>query len=274
MDTSLNTQPPITPARSQYDRDGYAIFQNVLDPGLIAEASRHIDWLLVRNPTLRPEQLWHTLMTNDPFWVRLISDDRLLDIAEQFVGPNIALFASHYLCKPPFEGLAVLWHQDGSYWPLEPMDVTTLWLAIDDSLPENGCMRVIPGSQTTALQEMKERTDVANVLNSEIDHSFVDESRAVDFVLRAGDVSVHHPNIVHGSNPNNSPMRRAGLTIRYIPTTTRITQTPWPCAFHLRGQAVPGVNDYLPWPKYVEGTSMPFAGSEAWNDIAAQHPAQ
>ena len=68
-------------------------------------------------------------MTDDPFWVRLVSDDRLLNVAETFVGPNIALFASHYIAKRPFDGQAVLWHQDGSYWPLEPMEVVTLWLA-------------------------------------------------------------------------------------------------------------------------------------------------
>jgi phytanoyl-CoA hydroxylase len=256
----------LKPIKAQYDRDGYAIFRNVVDADLLREASHHIDWLLARNPHLRPEQLWHTLVPGDPFWVRLISDDRLLDIGEMFVGPNIALFASHYLCKPPYEGQPVLWHQDGSYWPLQPMEVVTLWLAIDDSLPENGCMRVIPGSQTVALQEMKARTDVANVLNSEINSSFVDEARAVDFVLKAGDVSVHHPNIIHGSNANNSPLRRAGLTIRYIPTSTHIVSAePWPYAFLVRGSAVPGVNVYQPRPKYVAGTHMPFRGCEAWH---------
>ena len=261
----MNLQPAgPNPIKDQYDRDGYAIFKDVVDANLVHEASDHIDWLLARHPELRPEQLWHTLVPGDPFWVRLISDDRLLDIAQMFVGPNIALFASHYLCKPAFEGMPVLWHQDGSYWPLDPMEVVTLWLAIDDSLPENGCMRVIPGSQTTELQKMQKNTDVANVLNSEIDHAFVDESRAVDFVLHPGDVSVHHPNIIHGSNANNSPRRRAGLTIRYIPTTTRITADPWPYAFHLRGQAVPGINEYQPRPKYVEGVHMPFRGSEDW----------
>lgn len=251
--------------RQQYDQDGYAIFREVVDSNLVREASDHIDWLLARHPELRPEQLWHTLVPGDPFWVRLISDERLLDIAQIFVGPNIALFASHYLCKPAFEGMPVLWHQDGSYWPLDPMEVVTLWLAIDDSLPENGCMRIIPGSQTTELQKMQERTDVANVLSSEIDHALVDKSRAVDFVLKPGDVSVHHPNIIHGSNANNSPRRRAGLTIRYIPTSTRITTPePWGYAFDLRGAAAPGVNEYQPRPEYVEGVHMPFQGSDAW----------
>lgn len=254
-------------AREQYDRDGYAIFRDVIDEGLLEEARRHVDWLLARNPKLRPEHLHHWLMTEDPFWVRLVSDERLLDVAELFIGPNIALFGSHYICKPAGDGMAVLWHQDGSYWPLEPMEVVTLWLAVDDSVPENGCMRVIPGTQHTELQTLNPREDVPNVLGSGLDESAVDESRAVDIALKAGDVSVHHPNVIHGSNPNHSARRRCGLTIRYIPTSTRIKLPEGevhPSAFLLRGAAVPGVNLYNPKPKHVEGVSMPFRGSEQW----------
>ena len=158
-----------------------------MDPDLVQEASCHLDWLQEKNPELRPEQFHHPLVVDDPFWVRLVSDERLLDVAEIFVGPNIALFASHYICKPPSDGHPVLWHQDGSYWPLEPMEVVTLWLAVDDSTPENGCMRVIPGTHTLDLHEMKPRTDIPNVLSSGIDPDLVDESRAVDFVLKAGE---------------------------------------------------------------------------------------
>jgi phytanoyl-CoA hydroxylase len=254
-------------AREQYEREGYVLFPEVLDEDLIQEARQHVAWLQAKHPELRPEHLGHTLMTHDPFWVRLVSDDRLLDIAEIFIGPNIALFASHYICKPPFEGQPVLWHQDGSYWPLEPMEVITLWLAVDDSLPENGCMRVIPGTHHMNLQPLQRKTDVPNVLNSQIDPAVVEESRAVDCVLKAGGVSVHHPNIIHGSNANHSPLRRCGLTIRYIPTTTRIltkNNQRWPSAFLLRGAAVPGINDYNPRPKYIPGEWMPFRGCENW----------
>jgi len=246
-----------------YNRDGYVIVRNVLDADLIGEASAHVDWLIRNNPGRRPEQLWQDLIPNDAFWVRLISDDRLLDVAQAFIGPDIALFASHYLSKPAGVGLPVLWHQDGSYWPLDPMDVVTIWLAVDDSTPENGCMRVIPGTQHLKLQKLQASTDVKNVLESQIDPSFVDESKAVDVILKSGDLSVHHPNVIHGSNANTSPRRRCGLTIRYIPTHTRITQ-PWGCDFLLRGKAVPGINDYKARPKYVEGKSFPFRGSAAW----------
>ena len=197
--------------KEQFDRDGYAIYENVIDADLVREASDHVDWLLQKNPDLRPEQLHNNLMTDDPFWVRLVADDRLLDIAQQYVGPDIALFASHYISKPPGDGQPVLWHQDGSYWPLDPMEVVTLWLAVDDSLPENGCMRVIPGTQNMQLHEMKRHTEEANVLSSRLDPELVEEDRAVDIVVPAGGVSVHHPNIVHGSNANMSPDPRSNV---------------------------------------------------------------
>ncbi|WNQ13899.1 phytanoyl-CoA dioxygenase family protein [Paenibacillus aurantius] len=259
----MNAQ--LTQAKDHYDQQGYAVFPDVLDEGLVREAQEHIAWLMHKYPEKRPELLTHDLVAKDPFWVRLISDERLLDIAEAFIGPNIALFASHYISKPPFEGRPVLWHQDGSYWPLEPMEVVTLWLAVDDSVEENGCLRVIPGTHTMKLQQMRRRTDIENVLDSEVDPSLVEEDKAVDLILKAGSVSVHNPNIIHGSNANQSARRRCGLTIRYIPTTTRIkTDGQWASAFLLRGEAVPGINTYLPFPRYVEGEHMPFQGCEQW----------
>jgi phytanoyl-CoA hydroxylase len=252
--------------RAQFDRDGYAIYENVIDSDLVGEASAHVDWLLEKNPGLRPEQLHNNLMTHDPFWVRLVADPRLVDIAAEYIGGDVALFASHYISKPPGDGQPVLWHQDGAYWPLEPMEVVTLWLAVDPSLPENGCMRVIPGTQEMDLQEMHATSGDQNVLGSAMEDDKVQEDKAVDLVLQPGDVSVHHPNIVHGSNANTSPTRRCGLTIRYIPASTRIvTDKPtWPSAFLLRGQPLEGINNYLPWPPYVAGEHMPFRGSNVW----------
>jgi hypothetical protein len=233
----------------EYAERGFVIFPRVLDEALTAEAGGHVEWLQQKHPELRPERLGHQLLADDPFWLRLVSDERLLDIAELFIGPDIALFASHYICKPGTDGLPVLWHQDGAYWPLEPMEVVTLWLAVDDSTAENGCMRVIPGSHREMLRGLVRSEGVENVLGSHMDAP-VDESRAVDVDVPRGGVSVHHPAIIHGSNPNRSGQRRCGLTIRYIPTTTRITREWKP--FLLRGQPRAGINEYHPFPAYRE----------------------
>ncbi len=214
------TQSPLQQAYAQH---GLAVAHGVIDAALVEEARNHIAWLLERHPRTRPEQLRTNLVDDDPFWVRLVSDPRLLDIAEQFIGADIALFGSQYIAKPPRDGQAVLWHQDGSYWPLEPKIAISLWLALDDSLPENGCMRVIPGTHRASLHAVREQRTVDNVLASGMDQDAVDESAAIDVILAPGDVSIHHPQLIHGSNGNGSARWRRALTIRYIPTSTRIT---------------------------------------------------
>jgi phytanoyl-CoA hydroxylase len=116
---------------------------------------------------------------------------------------------------------------------------------------------------------MKKRTDVDSVFGSGMDTALADESASIDFMLARGDVSAHHPNLIHGSGPNRSQRRRCGLTIRYIPTTTEIvTDTPRPSAFLRRGRAVPEINDYLPLPRYESEKHMPFSGCESSVDPA------
>lgn len=267
-------------ACEQYEREGYAIVSDAIDDTLVDRARDHVDWLLEHNPGKEPEELTQELVPADPFWVRLVSDDRLLDVVEKFLGPDIALFSSHYIAKPPGGSQSVLWHQDGVYWPLEPKeDVLTVWLALDQTRPSNGCMQVIPGSQTLELQDIKENTDVDNVLDSGIDME-VDTSDAVPVELEPGDVSVHHPNILHGSSANTSYNWRRGLTIRYIPATTSIRADEfddadyvgdeWPAAFMLRGEPEPDVNVYQPWPRVDALDHMSFDGEAAYDRRAEE----
>ncbi len=247
----------------EFRERGYTIFRHVIDDGLLVEMSAHVGWLQDRHPELRPEQLDTELLKDDPFWLRVVSDDRLLDIAQIFVGPDLALFASHYISKPPRSGLPVLWHQDGSHWPLEPMEVVSLWLAVDDSDTGNGCLKVIPGSHQQELSTLRQNTETDSVFGSEADAQ-VDEAAAVPLVLAAGDVEVHHPNIMHASDANTSSRRRCGLTIRYIPTTTRIVsaEQPFRSAFHLRG--APGANRYQERPRFDPDRHFAFAGQASW----------
>ena len=100
----------------------------------------------------------------------------------------------------------------------------------------------------------------------------VDESRAINLVLNPGDVSIHHPNVTHGSNVNRSSRWRRGLTIRFIPTSTQITKPqPHPAAFIFRGKGYANGNGWNPLPAYTPETSMPFAEKNAWNAKCAVH---
>lgn len=264
--TNATGRPGPDSAVEAYERDGFVVFCDVLDADLIAEAREHIEWLQKKHASLRPEHFHHPLMRDDAFWVRLVTDERLLAIARCFLGPDIACFTSHYICKPAGDGQAVLWHQDGAYWNLTPMEALTIWVAVDDSDAENGCLRMIPGTHCSDIAKIVVRSDEPNMLWSSIDPRLVEEEKAVDIVLRAGDVSIHHPMTIHGSEANRSKRRRCGLDIGYIRTSTRIGETGlYMNPILVSGDAVPGVNRYRRWPTVEADKTIPFRGQEEWD---------
>ena len=206
------------------NEDGYFLCGKVLTDDELAEARQNVERALAeytRDGT-RPEKI-NFVHTYDPYFLNLASHPRLLDLVESVLGPDLALFSSHLLCKPAVDGQSVAWHQDASYWPLEPMEVLTLWLALDDCDVENGCMRVIPRTHKQGeVTHRQVNCESNSVVKKEIATELFDVTKAVPVQLKAGQCSLHFPWLIHGSEPNRSGRRRAGLPIRYIPTTTRV----------------------------------------------------
>ena len=168
----------------------------------------------------------------------------VLDLIEPITGPDIALFSSHFICKPGGSGKRVPWHEDSHYWKtmLAPMEVVTVWLAIDPSTRENGCMWVIPGTHRTGKQGFSDYDDLpadSAVFPDEITPGQRDEKRAVPVELEAGQCSLHDARLMHGSPPNLSPIRRCGYTMRYMSTRVRFqheTCGSWQNIYLARGR--------------------------------------
>jgi ectoine hydroxylase-related dioxygenase (phytanoyl-CoA dioxygenase family) len=157
---------------------------------------------------------------------RLATHRRVLDAVEAVLGPDILLLASNFFCKYPAEERGerfVAWHQDLTYWGLEPPRAITAWIAIDDADVENGCMSVIPGSHRLGILEHGKSARAGNLLsiNQEVPDGLVDEARAVSMPLRAGQMSLHDGMLLHGSHPNRSTRRRCGLAVRFTTPDVR-----------------------------------------------------
>ncbi len=154
-------------------------------------------------------------------WLAFSQIPEVLDIIEQLIGPDFLMWGSALFGKPGTKGKATPWHQDGEYWPIKPLASVTLWLAIDDATPDNGCLRVLPGSHRARRIYQHRRDDRDDfTLNQVLDDADCSLDDAVDVTLRAGQISIHDVYLVHGSAANNSGNRRAGLTYRYMPTTS------------------------------------------------------
>ncbi len=152
----------------------------------------------------------------------IVHHPRILDAVADILGPDLLCWTTNFFIKEAEDPAFVSWHQDSTYWGLEPSDVVTAWVAFTDAPVESGAMKFLPGSHKFDQIAHRDTYAAENLLTrgQEIEME-VDEAQAVDVPLKAGEFSLHHIRLVHGSEPNTTPDRRIGLAIRYIPTYVR-----------------------------------------------------
>ncbi len=145
----------------------------------------------------------------------LCTHPAILDVVEKIVGPDILVHSSTLFFKRPGKSF-VSWHQDSNYWELSQPRLVSAWVALSDSTVENGCLRVQPGTHRTLLEHQEVHHEDNMLGTGNTVQGGHDESRAVDVVLRAGEMSLHHAHLLHGSNANRSAGPRIGYAIRYL----------------------------------------------------------
>ena len=159
------------------------------------------------------------VLLHDERFLKYCFNEEMLNIIEQLIGNNFALWNSSFFAKPALNGHATPWHQDGQYWPIRPLATCSVWLAIDDATSENGCLKFIKGShKDKKLKKHKINKSEKLTLNQELLKSEYIEKNSVDLILKRGQISLHDVYMVHGSEENKSPNSRRAMTMRFMPT--------------------------------------------------------
>lgn len=155
------------------------------------------------------------------FLDRIVHHPKILDAVEDIIGSDILCWSSRWFIKDKNDGGFVSWHQDVPYWGLDVGEnILTAWVAISPATRGNGCMKVIPGSHRSLVAH-KEGVSNNLLLRGQEVAVKVDESQAVYMALGAGQMSIHHGLMFHGSEENQVDERRIGFAIRYIPTRVK-----------------------------------------------------
>ena len=218
----------LTPDEIRHYREkGYVIPDYRLPDALMQRLSDGLERVLATYTDVAQEDLANPHMIPptqgpqpNPF-MEAARHPMILDRVAQLIGPDIVLWITRILCKPPVRGREVPWHQDGEYWPMRPLATCSVWIAIDPVSTANGCMRFIPGSHLRQELYRHHVTDRENlVLNLELDQDQFDEASAVNVQLEPGQMSFHDVRLIHGSLANTSGQRRAALILRYMPATS------------------------------------------------------
>jgi ectoine hydroxylase-related dioxygenase (phytanoyl-CoA dioxygenase family) len=198
-------------------------------------------------PVAEADVKWRShAYAHSPWFNALIRHPRILDAVEDVIGPNILVWTSTFFIKEPGSPTFAAWHQDGTYFGLDPHEQVCAWVALTDATHEAGCMEML-SSRGVPRQMHHAALGLANSINragQTITETF-DESNPVAMALPAGSFSLHHEFAVHRSAPNNAAHRRVGIGLNFIPTHVRVNGPVRPCSMLVRGMDTYGHFDLI-----------------------------
>ena len=157
-----------------------------------------------------------------PILNKVCINNKILDAVESIIGKNILICGTTLFIKNANEKGFVSFHQDAKYIGLEPHNWVTAWIAVTDSNEKNGCMRMWPGSHKGGIKNHEQKFDEDNLLTRGQTIENVPIEKTDPVVLKAGQMSLHHTTVIHGSVLNRSNDRRIGFVVQsYIRTDVK-----------------------------------------------------
>ncbi len=223
----------LTSEIEHYQREGWVIPTFRLPTAQVGSMVDALNELIRRNPDVRPEKLVSAHVERSgnqdngegvrgvADFLSLAKNPDIVELVSDVIGNDVILWGAHVFCKPAGDGFETPWHQDGHYWPIRPLATCTVWVALEESSIENGCLRVIPKSHVgKQLHEHlhEDRQDLT--LQQRMKAGSFDENIAVNIELEPGQMSLHDVYMIHGAKANTSRKRRTGVALRYMPATS------------------------------------------------------
>lgn len=260
---------------AQYDRDGFLFPIDAFSPeeargfrDRLEDFERCDGRLFGKGHNFKPHLLF-------PWVDALVRRPAVLDPVEDIIGPDIRLFHFTIWPKSPGDPAFVSWHQDATYFGLEPAVHITAWIALTEVPVESGAVEVVPGSHTRGQLHHAQCADDSNLLSrGQTLTAEFDRGDTVFMTLRPGQMSLHHTHLIHRSGPNLSSDRRIGFGISYIPTSATCRASVRPSAALVRGVDRYGHFDDEPRPLSDYGEAERVAHAEAVSRFRAQNAEQ
>ena len=206
----------------QYKDEGFVSPINIFSKEKAKEIRNEIELIENKIPGELEKSGRYNAHLISPLLDEVTHNSKILDAVQSLIGENILVCGTTLFIKNPNEQGFVSYHQDAKYIGLEPLNWVTAWVAITDSNEKNGCMRMWSGSHKDNLKEHDQKFNEGNLLTRGQTVKNVPKDKTTPLVLKAGQMSLHHPTVVHGSDLNKSNDRRIGFVIQsYISTNVK-----------------------------------------------------
>ena len=196
-----------------FKRDGFVVAEDLFSSEEMTRAKEEVRAVLSKVAPERAKQgpdngVFVGLTLNSPLFKALNADARIADIWEDVFGPNIEFWSDKIVYKSAGVDFGSPWHQDYMYW--KGANKYSVWIALDDATPENGCLKLMPGSHRSEVSHKGEDKSGAGFVHR-LRPEDVDESKAVVVPARKGTAVFFHDLTLHSSFPNKTGKDRWAL---------------------------------------------------------------
>jgi ectoine hydroxylase-related dioxygenase (phytanoyl-CoA dioxygenase family) len=206
----------------QYEDEGFVSPINIFSKEKANEIRDEIELIEKEKPGELDNSGRYNAHLISPLLDEVTHHPKILDAVQSLIGEDILVCGTTLFIKNPHEKGFVSYHQDAKYIGLEPHNWVTAWVAITDSNEHNGCMRMWSGSHKDNLKDHDQMFNEGNLLTRGQTVNNVPREETTPLILEAGQMSLHHPTVVHGSDLNKSNDRRIGFVIQsYIGTNVK-----------------------------------------------------
>ena len=206
----------------QYRDEGFVSPINIFSKEKAKDIKNEIELIEKEMPDELEKSGRYNAHLISPLLDEVTHNPKILDAVESLIGEDILVCGTTLFIKNPNEKSFVSYHQDAKYIGLKPYNWVTAWVAITDSNEHNGCMRMWSGSHKENLKKHNQKFNKGNLLTRGQTVQNVPKEKTIPLVLTAGQMSLHHPTTVHGSDLNKSNDRRIGFVIQsYIGTDVK-----------------------------------------------------
>ena len=198
----------------QYEDEGFVSPIDIFSKDKAKEIRNEIELIEKEMPNELEKSGRYNAHLISPLLDEVTHNSEILDAVQSLIGKDILVCGTTLFIKNPNVRGFVSYHQDAKYIGLEPHNWVTAWVAITDSNEHNGCMRVWSGSHKDNLKDHDQNFNERNLLTRGQTIKNVPKEKTTPLILKAGQMSLHHPTVVHGSDLNHSNDRRIGFVIQ------------------------------------------------------------
>ncbi|CAI6052368.1 phytanoyl-CoA dioxygenase family protein [Cohnella sp. JJ-181] len=204
--------------------EGKSVKRPVLNHNMREEEADNLYKGMKKSVSEKVVQIVNIWMASDAFLQHAAHPVICEEIAQLCKTDTVRVWHDQIQYKPPITGGPTPWHQDHPLWPvIQPADLVSAWVALDDAVIENGCMWMVPGSHRWGdHQQYLASTDDFKPFHRKpelLPEGAVVE--AVPFEIKKGQVGYHHSLTWHGSPHNPSTLKRRAIAVHYMPGHTR-----------------------------------------------------